>query len=359
MKKVSQRSRKENSCFNYEKRLLLEGYLLGKQGYPKITQRTTLSRIFGCDRKTIYNEIKRGLVAHIKSDLSTVVEYNADYAQQDADLQNTARGRNLKIGTDFLLCERIRHLIVEKHYSPYAVLQYFEHTGWPTATRMCEKTLYNWVYAAHIPGVSGSALPNQGVKYRAKSSPRRFRRPKCAEHSIDTRPKEVMDRKTFGHWEIDTIHGGKHTSPYCLFTMTERNSRNEIATRLANTHSQSVVDFLDSLETKMGSQTFRKIFISVTCDGGPEFMDSEGIQRSCIDGKPRTKLYCAHPYAAYERGTNEVQNRMLRRFFPKGCDFSYVCDTDVEQALLWMNAYPRRVLKGETPQSIYTKNVGL
>ena len=56
---------------------------------------------------------------------------------------------------------------------------------------------------------------------------------------------------------------------------------------------------------------------------------------------------------------NEVHNRMLGCFFPKGCDFSCVCDTDVEQALLWMNAYPRKILKGETPQSIYTKNVGL
>ena len=89
---------------------------------------------------------------------------------------------------------------------------------------LLEGYLY-WVHAAYIPGVSRSALPNQGVKYRAKSSPSRFRRPKCAEHSIDTRPEEVMDRKTFGHWEIDTIHGGTHTSTQCLFTMTERNCR--------------------------------------------------------------------------------------------------------------------------------------
>ena len=84
---------------------------------------------------------------------------------------------------------------------------------------MCEKTLYNWVNAAYILAVSRTALPNQGVKYRTKS----------------------------------------------------------IATRLANAHSQSVVDFLDKLETKMGSQTFRRIFISVTCGDGPEFMDIESI----------------------------------------------------------------------------------
>lgn len=41
---------------------MLEGYLLGKTGFPKITGRTRLARIFNCDRKTIYNEIKRGTV---------------------------------------------------------------------------------------------------------------------------------------------------------------------------------------------------------------------------------------------------------------------------------------------------------
>ena len=55
----------------------------------------------------------------------------------------------------------------------------------------------------------------------------------------------------------------------------------------------------------------------MTCDGGSEFMDIEGIERSCIDGLPRTKVYIAYPYSACERGTNENHNRILRVFFQK------------------------------------------
>lgn len=358
MESISRKERKENSCFNYEKRRLLEGYLLGKQGYPKIKKRRQLAEIFGCDRKTIYNEIKRGLVEHMRSDLSTVWEYNADYAQEDADWENTARGRPLKLGSDFILCESIRHLIVEKHYSPYAVIEYFKHNGWSTKTRMCEKTLYNWVNAEHIPEVPRTALPNKGVKYRTKGSTRRFSRTKCAERSIDTRPKEVEERKTFGHWELDTVQGGKGTPTDCLFTMTERKSRIEIAARIPNSKSESVVKYLDRKERELGSAKFRKVFLSFTCDGGSEFMDIDGIERSCLDGKPRTKVYFAHPYSAYERGTNEIHNRMLRRFFPKGCDFSLVSHSEVEQAVRWMNSYPRKILEGETPESIYKKECG-
>lgn len=46
METLPQKERKENSCFNNNKRMILEGYLLGKTGFPKITNRTQLAEIF-------------------------------------------------------------------------------------------------------------------------------------------------------------------------------------------------------------------------------------------------------------------------------------------------------------------------
>ena len=93
---ITEKRRKTNSCFGYNERLFLEGYLSGRRGFEKITKRKRLAEIFGCDRKTIYNEIKRGLVEHLRSDLSIVTEYNADFAQKKADYENTARGEGFK-----------------------------------------------------------------------------------------------------------------------------------------------------------------------------------------------------------------------------------------------------------------------
>ena len=355
MENIARKKRKENSCFCHSKRLLLEGYLLGKRGYPKITKKTELAKIFGCDRKTIYNEMQRGLVEHTKTDLSKVWEYNADYAQLKADWENTARGRKLKIGSDFILCAELKRLIVDENYSPYAVLAEFRLNGWKTETRFCEKTLYNWVNKGDVAGVARTDLPNKGVKYREKGSTRRYSRTKCAEHSIDKRPAEVETRESFGHWELDTVKGGADKGTECLFTMTERKSRNEIARKIPDAKGKSVIDVLDGIEREIGSEAFRRIFRTLTCDGGTEFMNIEGIERSCIDGKPRTKLYFAHPYTACERGTNENHNRILRRFFPKGCDFSLVTDEEVRQAEEWMNNYPRKIHDGLTPAMIYKK----
>ena len=50
-------------------------------------------------------------------------------------------------------------------------------------------------------------------------------------------------------------------------------------------------------------------------------MDFDGIEK-LSDGTKRTLLYFAHPYCANKRGTNENRNRMFRRFYPKGMDFS-------------------------------------
>ncbi|MBQ9539621.1 MAG: IS30 family transposase [Treponema sp.] len=323
--------------------------------FPKITSRTRLAVIFDCDRKTIYNEIKRGTVEYTRSDLSKVYEYNAEYAQKVADGRNANRGSVPKIMLDTALARELKRLVADEGYSPYAVVAELNATGWPSSTRAVEKTVYNWVNEGLIYGVSRTNLPNKGVKYREKGSTRRYSRAKCEEHSIENRPKEADDRNNFGHWELDTVKGGKDTSTECLFTMTERKSRREIARKMPDAKGKSTVEVLDEIERQIGSEAFRRTFITMTCDGGTEFMEGEGIERSCIDGKPRTKLYFAHPYTACERGTNENHNRILRRFFPKGCDFSKATDEDVARAEDWMNNYPRRIHGGKTPAMIYRK----
>ncbi|MBE6349666.1 MAG: helix-turn-helix domain-containing protein, partial [Spirochaetaceae bacterium] len=79
--------KKKSIHFTYEDRLILEYYLQGKNHFPKITNTQKLAEILHKSRRTIQREIKRGLVEHIKSDLTTTIEYNADYAQQGAEYE--------------------------------------------------------------------------------------------------------------------------------------------------------------------------------------------------------------------------------------------------------------------------------
>ena len=55
--------------------------------------------------------------------------------------------------------------------------------------------------------------------------------------------------------------------------------------------------------------------------------------------------YC-HPYSAFERGSNENANSLIRRWLPKGTKLSEVSQAEIKQIQIWMNNYPRMVLGG-------------
>ena len=63
----------------------------------------------------------------------------------------------------------------------------------------------------------------------------------------------------------------------------------------------------------------------------------------------------AHPYSSWERGTNENQNRMIRRFIPKGTDISKISDKEIKRIENWMNNYPRKILGYRTTNEMVLK----
>ena len=85
-------------------------------------------------------------------------------------------------------------------------------------------------------------------------------------------------------------------------------------------------------------------------NNGCEFLDGERMERSLRSpSKRRTQVYYAHPYSAWERGSNENQNKLIRRFVPKGMDIGLLKDEDVARIQYWMNHYPRRRFGFQTP----------
>lgn len=148
-----------HSHFTYEERLQLEFHLSGTGKLPKITNLTMLGTLLHKHPRTIRREIDRGLVEHLFDEgLQTRLVYNADYAENIARAKDSGKGPDLKLGRDYALAKEIGRLMKELHYSPYAVLAHFDDKGWPTDTRICEKTLYSYVYGGLIPDVSDKRI---------------------------------------------------------------------------------------------------------------------------------------------------------------------------------------------------------
>lgn len=116
-----------------------------------------------------------------------------------------------------------------------------------------------------------------------------------------------------------------------------------------------MIKVIDKLERKYGSK-FKQIFKSITTDNGGEFLDFEGIEKSLYGKETRTKMYFAHPYSSWERGTNENINRMIRRFIPKGVDISTFTHKETKRIENWINNYPRKILGGKSSNMLLKNN---
>ena len=71
----------------------------------------------------------------------------------------------------------------------------------------------------------------------------------------------------------------------------------------------------------------------------------------------RTTIYFAHAYSAWERGSNENQNRMIRRFIPKGTNIHEFSDKEIKSIQDWMNNYPRKRLGYKSANQVAKENL--
>jgi IS30 family transposase len=168
---------------------------------------------------------------------------------------------------------------------------------------------------------------------------RRGKLPNC--RSIEERPAIVNARKRLGDWEVDTIIGRKHKQ--AIVTLTERKSRftfvSKVKRRTAQAVRRQVCRMLLPVKKKVHT---------LTSDHGKEFADHEQIAQML-----ELKFYFAHPYAAWERGTNENTNGLLRQYFPKKSDFQSVSNKTLERAMARLNFRPRKTLRFKTPFEVF------
>lgn len=323
---------------------------LYRQGV-KVSQ---IADILGHCRATIYNELKRGMTVLLKSDLTEYETYCADVAQNKAIYNATNKGRDLKIGNDYEYAKYVAELLRDKKYSPYAVIQHIQNDHLEFKTEIFSKnTLYSYIKMGLFDGVTMDSLPCPRKTAGRGKIVRRVALNNKVCQSIEDRDKSVLDRENIGHWEMDTVVSGKNGKG-ALLVLTERKTRYEEIYFLGSRTTEEVCKCLDNIESVIGREAFQEKYKTITCDNGVEFLNSSGIEKSIIDDSNRTFLYYCHPYCSFERGSNENNNRLIRRFIPKGSDISQYSAECVNFIQSWMNNYPRKLLGGKTALQCYS-----
>ena len=340
-------------CFSHltkTDRYKLEAALLAKEKPQAIADRLHVHV------STIYREIKRARMIQRNSDWTEEERYNPDEAHRKYRENLEKKGAGLKIGNDRELADFLEKKVIEEKYSPAAALASIKIEGKKFSTSICVSTFYSYITKGVFRFLTNADLPEKPKKKRTYKKVKTMKRPPRGD-SIEKRPAEVDTRETFGHWEGDTVYSKKDGSK-ALFVLTERLTREEIIVRIKDRTAESVIKALDRIERKYGPVLFRKIFQTITVDNGGEFADVDRLERSALRKTlNRTKVYFCHPYSSYERGSNECQNKMIRRPFPKGTDFGNVTDAEVAQAERWMNNYPRKILGWKTSEMLFRECV--
>ena len=208
---------------------------------------------------------------------------------------------------------------------------------------MSHESIYQWIYRERRDLIKHLEVVSQrGNRKRSSTRKYRFKQPAAPKRSISQRPTEANERRGILHLESDTVMGIKR-SKACIQNTCDRKSRVVMLSKIHECTAQA-----SSIATyrrlKLLPEELR-VKMTLTEDNGAEnsnFAEEENILK--------IKHYSCHPYSAWERGTVEKLNRSaVRRFFPKGTDFTHVTFEQIKAAETFHNNRPMKCLRFKTP----------
>lgn len=205
------------------------------------------------------------------------------------------------------------------------------------------KISHEWIYQYILSdkAVGGSLYRHLRCQKRNRkrygSNERRGSLPNC--RSIDERPIIVEERSRIGDWESDTIIGKGHKQ--AIVTIVDRKSRlllmRKVEKRTAEKVGEATITMLSTKNCK-----------TLTSDNGKEFASHELVSKAL-----KVDYYFAHPFSAWERGTNENTNGLIRQYFPKHSAFTTITHEEVKAVMEKLNNRPRKCLGFKTPNEVY------
>ncbi len=148
--------------------------------------------------------------------------------------------------------------------------------------------------------------------------------------------------------------GCKNTK--AILAIIERETKQIILELVKDHSSYEVIKALNRIEKRYGRK-FYDVFKTITVDNGSEFSDSKGIEKALYRKNNRTQVYYCHPYTSSERGTNEQNNKLIRRHLPKGTDFGNLTRNDVKRIEKWINEYPRELFDGKNSNYMFQREM--
>lgn len=291
---------------NYQHLNINERTVIAQLQKSKVSIRE-IARILQRSPSTISRELKRNSFQtgiHYGSTLYNPVTAEKKYCE-----------RKLNCGRKKISDEKVLSYIkskIESYWSPEQIYNRFTTETWVPST----STIYRMIHRKQFGTITMEKLRRKGQFKRPAETRGKFN---DGGRTIKKRPKEVYKRQEIGHWKGDTVESGRNDrqrkSKYCFVTLVERKSRKYIAIFVPDRTAANVTPAIINALKEFPGEMVK----TITFDRGKKFCGYEQIEKEL-----NCKTYFCDPYCAWQKGSNENTNGLLREFYPKGMDLSLV-----------------------------------
>lgn len=306
----------------------IELSLLTRLGY---SQRAVAAEL-GVSPSTICRELARNC--------KPTGKYHAIFARLQAKARRIVANQHLR---KLLGNAELEQLVASKlalQWSPDQIAGWLRKQGF--ALRVCAQTIYDWLYTYRQD--LRKHLRSQKQHYRrtrANTLRKQQRQALFARRRIDYRPGGVEGRRTYGHWEGDTMVSRVDLAR--IGTLVERKSGYLQAFCLPGGVSDGFARGAAQALANVPKHYLR----TMTLDNGSEMQSYNLLERLTP-----LQVFFAYPYHSWERGTNENTNGLLRQYFPKKSSLA-VAQEELDLAVQLLNTRPRKRLDYQTPAEVF------
>lgn len=285
----------------------------------------------GRSASTLSRELKRNRPRRGRQD------YLPHKAQARAMERHKEGHKRMRLKSRVLRHEVEQHLM--KGWTPELISGTFR-TFRPDLPPVSTESIYQWIYA-EAPHLIGY-LPRSHKERFPRRKGRKVRRTTIPDRTpIDLRPPEANTRQQPGHWESDLMIGRGRAA---LQNAVERTSRlvrlRRVKDKSAKASRCALAGHLKSLPPALRR--------SITYDNG-----TENTEHGLLNQELKTRSFFCAPYHSWEKGSVENRNGLVRRFFPKRCDFDTITDEEAQRVENWINNRPMKCLGFKSPRQVF------
>ena len=297
-----------------------------------LKQRISKSKIaeqLGVDRCTIGREVKRNL--------NDRGHYHAAKADEIAVIRKErfSGHRTFTAAMKKIIDEKLG----QQQWSPEQIVNHCRLQS----TRMVS---HEWIYQYVLDDKHRGGSLHQHLRISSKPNRKRYgsydHRGRIPDRtSIEHRPAIVEQRERVGDWEADTMIGSDRQQ--AILTLTERKTLFTILIKLAATKA-------DITRTKMinALSSYKPLVHTITSDNGHEFYEHKSIAE-----KLGIQYFFTHPYSAWEKGTCENTNGLVRQYIPKKTDLNTIDQLQLNLISQKLNSRPRKKLGYKNPLQVF------